>query len=273
MAHVDAGKTTTTERMLHVAGVTRRMGDVDRGDTVMDYMKQERERGITIQAAAITFDWQGHRVQLIDTPGHADFTLEVERSMRVLDGAVAVFDAVAGVEAQSELVWRQADRFDVPRMAFVNKMDRAGADFDRCLDMMRERLLCNPLPSMMPLIGPGGDYEGAVDLVGMQVREPTSCRRWAGGMPQGGIQDMGRPPLGVHGHHEPWRVTSRQTSVHQGIPRAGGRREHHAPPLRRGVGPSSTAQGAARGGPPSPPTWGHRGALPGGAIGGHSRKT
>jgi len=176
VAHVDAGKTTTTERMLYLAGVTKRMGDVDRGDTVMDYMKQERERGITIQAAAITFDWKDHKVQLIDTPGHADFTIEVERSMRVLDGAVAVFDAVAGVEAQSEVVWRQADRFNVPRLAFVNKMDRQGSDYDRCLEMMRERLGVLTLSTMMPLRSELGEYEGAIDLVGLEVVEGKLSR-------------------------------------------------------------------------------------------------
>ncbi|HTP42529.1 MAG TPA: GTP-binding protein, partial [Nitrospiria bacterium] len=131
MAHIDAGKTTTTERILFYTGTTHRIGEVDEGNTVMDWMEQERERGITITAAATTCFWKDHRINIIDTPGHVDFTIEVERSLRVLDGAVAVFDSVQGVEPQSETVWRQADKYHVPRIAFMNKMDRAGADFFR----------------------------------------------------------------------------------------------------------------------------------------------
>ncbi|HMK68867.1 MAG TPA: GTP-binding protein, partial [Stellaceae bacterium] len=140
MAHIDAGKTTTTERILFYTGVTHKMGDIDDGTTVMDWMEQERERGITITSAATTCFWRGHRVNVIDTPGHVDFTIEVERSLRVLDGAVAVFCGVAGVQPQSETVWRQADKYRVPRLGFVNKMDRNGADFFAAVRMMRERL-------------------------------------------------------------------------------------------------------------------------------------
>ena len=132
MAHIDAGKTTTTERILYYAGVVHRMGEVHDGNTVMDWMVQERERGITITSAATTCIWKDHRINIIDTPGHVDFTIEVERSLRVLDGAIAIFDSVGGVEPQSETVWRQADKYHVPRMAFVNKMDRVGADFRGC---------------------------------------------------------------------------------------------------------------------------------------------
>ncbi len=137
MAHIDAGKTTTTERILYYTGKTYKIGEVHEGGAVMDWMAQEQERGITITSAATTANWKGYWINLIDTPGHIDFTVEVERSLRVLDGAVAVFDAVAGVEPQSETVWRQADRYNVPRMCFVNKMDRTGADFFRCVEMIR----------------------------------------------------------------------------------------------------------------------------------------
>ena len=140
IAHIDAGKTTVTERILYHTGLTRRLGNVDEGSTVTDFMPQERERGITIQSAAITCEWQGHQVNVIDTPGHIDFTAEVQRSLRVLDGCVVVFDGVAGVEPQSETVWHQADRYGVPRVAFVNKMDRAGASLDATVRSIRERL-------------------------------------------------------------------------------------------------------------------------------------
>src|SRR3954464_13449177 len=145
MAHIDAGKTTTTERVLFYTGVSRRMGEVHEGTTQMDWMEQEQERGITITAASTTCFWRDHRINIIDTPGHVDFTIEVERSLRVLDGAVALFCAVGGVEPQSETVWRQADRYQVPRIAFVNKMDRVGAEFHRCVDMMVDRLQATPL--------------------------------------------------------------------------------------------------------------------------------
>jgi len=164
IAHIDAGKTTITERILYYTGRTYKIGDVDEGTTVMDWMTQERERGITITAAATTCDWRAHRINLIDTPGHVDFTAEVERSLRVLDGAVVVFDAVAGVEAQSETVWRQADRYKVPRICFINKMDRTGASFSRSLDTIKERLQAKPLPIQLPL-GSEISYQGVVDLV------------------------------------------------------------------------------------------------------------
>ena len=163
MAHIDAGKTTTTERILYYTGITHRMGEVHEGTAIMDYMAQEQERGITITSAATTCFWNDTRINIIDTPGHVDFTAEVERSLRVLDGAVAVFDAVAGVQPQSETVWRQADKYGVPRIAFVNKMDRVGADFDRCLAMMRTRLGTHPVAIQLPL-GTEGKFLGVIDL-------------------------------------------------------------------------------------------------------------
>ena len=144
MAHIDAGKTTTTERILYYTGRTHKMGEVHEGAATMDWMAQEQERGITITSAATTAEWRDHRINIIDTPGHVDFTVEVERSLRVLDGAVAVFDSVAGVQPQSETVWRQADRYGVPRIAFINKMDRTGADFDAAVQSMRDRLGARP---------------------------------------------------------------------------------------------------------------------------------
>jgi elongation factor G len=168
MAHIDAGKTTTTERVLFYTGVTHRMGEVHDGQAVMDWMVQEQERGITITSAATTCFWRDHRINIIDTPGHVDFTIEVERSLRVLDGVVAVFDAVAGVEPQSETVWRQADRYGVPRLAFVNKMDRVGADLFRCQEMMRERLNANPVLVQLPL-GEEDRFQGVIDLIAMQA--------------------------------------------------------------------------------------------------------
>ncbi len=164
MAHIDAGKTTTTERILFYSGRLRRMGEVDSGSATMDWMPQEQERGITITSAATTCFWQDHRINIIDTPGHVDFTMEVERSLRILDGAVAIFCAVAGVQPQSETVWRQADRYGVPRIAYVNKMDRVGADFDRALKMIRERLGANPVPVQLP-IGAEDSFRGMIDLV------------------------------------------------------------------------------------------------------------
>jgi len=164
MAHIDAGKTTTTERILFYTGITHKIGEVHDGNAEMDWMVQEQERGITITSAATTCEWSGHRINIIDTPGHVDFTAEVERSLRVLDGAVAVFDAVAGVEPQSEAVWRQADRYDVPRMAFVNKMDRVGANFDRCVEMMVDRLNANAVPVQIPW-GVEDNFVGVIDVV------------------------------------------------------------------------------------------------------------
>ncbi|QGY40755.1 elongation factor G [Pseudodesulfovibrio cashew] len=164
MAHIDAGKTTTTERILFYTGVSHKIGEVHDGEATMDWMVQEQERGITITSAATTCFWRDHRVNIIDTPGHVDFTMEVERALRVLDGAVAVFDSVAGVEPQSETVWRQADRYRVPRMAFVNKMDRIGADFFRCVEMMKTRLGAKAVPLQLP-IGAEDNFEGVVDLI------------------------------------------------------------------------------------------------------------
>ena len=169
MAHVDAGKTTTTERILYYSGVTSRLGNVDEGSTVTDWMAQEQERGISITAAATTFGWKDHVVNLIDTPGHVDFTMEVERSLRVLDGAIAVFDAVEGVQSQSETVWRQADRYRIPRIAFINKCDREGADPQHVLDTMKTRLGASPIAIQLPL-GLGPMFEGVVDLITMRAR-------------------------------------------------------------------------------------------------------
>ena len=168
MAHIDAGKTTTTERILYYTGILRRMGEVHDGAATMDWMAQERERGITITSAATTCFWDDHRINIIDTPGHVDFTAEVERSLRVLDGAVGLFCAVGGVEPQSETVWRQADKYSVPRIAFVNKMDRTGADFDRVVEMMRERLASNFVPVQLP-VGSGEMFTGLIDLIKMKL--------------------------------------------------------------------------------------------------------
>jgi len=168
MAHIDAGKTTTTERILYYTGRTHKMGEVHEGAATMDWMAQEQERGITITSAATTAEWRDHRINIIDTPGHVDFTMEVERSLRVLDGAVAVFDSVAGVQPQSETVWRQADRYRVPRIAFINKMDRTGADFDAAVQSMRDRLGANPVPVHLP-IGNEEAFAGIVDLVEMKA--------------------------------------------------------------------------------------------------------
>jgi len=167
MAHIDAGKTTTTERILYYTGKSHKIGEVHDGAATMDWMEQEQERGITITSAATTCYWNDKRINIIDTPGHVDFTIEVERSLRVLDGAVAVFDSVAGVEPQSETVWRQADRYNVPRMCFINKMDRTGADFFRCVEMIVDRLGAKPLVCQLP-IGSEAEYEGLIDLVKMK---------------------------------------------------------------------------------------------------------
>jgi elongation factor G len=180
MAHIDAGKTTTTERILFYTGVLHRMGEVHDGAATMDWMEQEKERGITITSAATTCFWRDHRINIIDTPGHVDFTVEVERSLRVLDGAVALFCAVGGVEPQSETVWRQADKYRVPRMAFVNKMDRVGADFYHAVEMMRQRLGANAIPVNLP-IGQGETFVGILDLITMQARifhEETYGNTW-----------------------------------------------------------------------------------------------
>ncbi|MEV1168467.1 elongation factor G [Nonomuraea sp. NPDC049784] len=167
MAHIDAGKTTTTERILFYTGINYKIGEVHEGAATMDWMEQEQERGITITSAATTCEWLGHTINIIDTPGHVDFTIEVERSLRVLDGAVAVFDGVAGVEPQSETVWRQADRYDVPRICFVNKMDRVGAEFHRCVEMMISRLGATPAVVQLPW-GVEADFKGVIDLIKMK---------------------------------------------------------------------------------------------------------
>ncbi len=168
MAHIDAGKTTTTERILYYTGRSYKIGEVHEGTATMDWMEQEQERGITITSAATTCFWREHRINIIDTPGHVDFTIEVERSLRVLDGAVTIFDSVAGVEPQSETVWRQADKYGVPRICFVNKMDRVGADFDRCVDMIADRLGALPLVVQLP-VGTEAEHKGVVDLVRMKA--------------------------------------------------------------------------------------------------------
>ena len=167
MAHIDAGKTTTTERILFYTGKNRKMGETHEGAATMDWMEQEQERGLTITSAATTCLWKGHRINIIDTPGHVDFTVEVERSLRVLDGSVTVFCAKGGVEPQSETVWRQADRYGVPRMAYVNKMDIMGADFYNVVNMMHERLKCHPVPIQLP-IGSEDSFVGLIDLVEMK---------------------------------------------------------------------------------------------------------
>lgn len=174
-AHIDAGKTTTTERILFYTGVSHKLGEVHDGAATMDWMAQEQERGITITSAATTCFWNGmehnypqHRINIIDTPGHVDFTIEVERSMRVLDGAVMVYDSVGGVQPQSETVWRQANKYQVPRLAFVNKMDRVGANFFRVRQMMIDRLKANPVPIVIP-IGAEDHFSGVVDLIRMQA--------------------------------------------------------------------------------------------------------
>src|SRR5215218_5405586 len=168
MAHIDAGKTTTTERILYYTGRSHKIGEVHEGAATMDWMEQEQERGITITSAATTAEWKGHRINIIDTPGHVDFTVEVERSLRVLDGAIALFDSVAGVEPQSETVWRQADKYGVPRIAYINKMDRIGADFDQGVQTMIDRLGAHPVPIQLP-IGAESDFRGIVDLINMKA--------------------------------------------------------------------------------------------------------
>jgi elongation factor G len=168
IAHIDAGKTTTTERILFYTGKTYRLGNVDDGTTVTDWMAQERERGITIVSAAVSAEWKGYQINIIDTPGHIDFTAEVQRSLRVLDGGIVVFDAVQGVEPQSETVWRQADRYNVPRICFINKMDRVGASFSRSIKSIRQRLGANPVAVQLP-IGAEVDFIGMVDLISMKA--------------------------------------------------------------------------------------------------------
>ena len=197
MAHIDAGKTTTTERILYYTGRTYKMGEVHEGAAVMDWMEQEQERGITITSAATTCEWNDHRINIIDTPGHVDFTVEVERSLRVLDGAIALFDSVAGVEPQSETVWRQADKYHVPRIAYINKMDRIGADFERGVQTMIDRLGAHPVPIQLP-IGAEGDFRGH--------HRPRRDE---------GDRLQGRPRQGAGGHRDP-----RASSPTRPLPRA-----------------------------------------------------
>ncbi|MFA9408164.1 MAG: GTP-binding protein, partial [Candidatus Dadabacteria bacterium] len=168
IAHIDAGKTTTTERILYYTGLTYKIGEVHEGTATMDWMEQERERGITITSATTTCFWNDHRINIIDTPGHVDFTIEVERSLKVLDGAVVVFDSVGGVEPQSETVWRQADRYRVPRMAFVNKMDKDGANFAQVVAQMKDRLLANAVPVQLPYVV-DHEFIGIIDLIKMKL--------------------------------------------------------------------------------------------------------
>lgn len=198
MAHIDAGKTTTTERILFYTGITYKIGEVHEGAATMDWMEQEQERGITITSAATTCWWKNHQINIIDTPGHVDFTAEVERSLRVLDGAVAVFDGVAGVEPQTMTVWRQANKYSVPRMCFVNKLDRTGADFFRCVDMMVERLNSTPLVLQLP-IGAEGDFIGVVDLVGMRALT------WRGETKMGEDYDIEEIPAELADQAAEWR--------------------------------------------------------------------
>src|ERR1700687_5220395 len=168
MAHIDAGKTTTTERILYYTGRTHKIGEVHEGTAIMDWMEQEQERGFTNTSAATTCEWRDITINIIDTPGHVDFTAEVERSLRVLDGAVAVFDAVSGVQPQSEAVWRQADKYAVPRICFINKMDKMGADFEHAIDTLRKRLNAKPVAIQIP-IGQEDKFRGVVDLVAMKA--------------------------------------------------------------------------------------------------------
>ena len=191
MAHIDAGKTTTTERILYYTGRTYKIGEVHEGAATMDWMEQEQERGITITSAATTCEWADHRINIIDTPGHVDFTVEVERSLRVLDGAIALFDSVAGVEPQSETVWRQADKYRVPRIAYINKMDRIGADFDQGVQTMIDRLGAHPVPIQLP-IGAEADFLGIIDLVDDE-----------------GDRLQGRPRQGAGRHRHPGRARRR----------------------------------------------------------------
>ena len=198
MAHIDAGKTTTTERILFYTGISYKIGEVHEGAAVMDWMEQEQERGITITSAATTCWWKGHQINIIDTPGHVDFTAEVERSLRVLDGAVAVFDGVAGVEPQTMTVWRQANKYSVPRMCFVNKLDRTGADYFRCVDMMVERLNSTPLVLQIP-IGAEAEFLGVVDLVGMRALT------WRGETTMGEDYDVEEIPADLKAQADEWR--------------------------------------------------------------------
>ena len=204
MAHIDAGKTTTTERILFYTGINYKIGEVHDGAATMDWMEQEQERGITITSAATKCTWKGHTINIIDTPGHVDFTVEVERSLRVLDGAVAVYDGVAGVEPQTETVWRQADKYNVPRMCFVNKLDRTGADFFRCVQMMIDRLNATPLVLQLP-IGAESDFIGVVDLIGMRALT------WRGETKKGEDYAIEEIPAELTGQVAEWRENLLET--------------------------------------------------------------
>ncbi|MBV9594022.1 MAG: GTP-binding protein, partial [Actinobacteria bacterium] len=204
MAHIDAGKTTTTERILFYTGINYKIGEVHDGAATMDWMEQEQERGITITSAATKCTWKSHTINIIDTPGHVDFTVEVERSLRVLDGAVAVYDGVAGVEPQTETVWRQADKYNVPRMCFVNKLDRTGADFFRCVQMMKDRLNATPLVLQIP-IGAEADFLGVVDLVEMRALT------WRGETALGEKYEVESIPAELADQAAEWRETLLET--------------------------------------------------------------
>ena len=201
MAHIDAGKTTSTERILFYTGVTYKIGSVDEGTATMDWMEQERERGITITSAATTAAWdrfgKKYRVNIIDTPGHVDFTVEVERSLRVLDGAVCVFDSVAGVQPQSETVWRQADKYRVPRICFVNKMDRMGADFDHVIRTIKQRLGARPVPLQFPL-GREDNFIGIIDFLEQKVWSGWK-KRWARSLKSSKSKSCGTRPSSIRG--------------------------------------------------------------------------
>src|SRR4028119_1690906 len=225
MAHIDAGKTTTTERILYYTGKSYKIGEVHEGTATMDWMEQEQERGITITSAATTCFWNEHRINIIDTPGHVDFTIEVERSLRVLDGAVACFDGVAGVEPQSETVWRQAEKYKVPRMCFVNKLDRTGANFDMCVGMIKDRLGARPMVLYLP-IGIASSFTGVVDMV--QPRAGARPRR-----PPAGALSAERHRKQLRGPRRPGRepgdhlargITRRQVRLRRHSRRPQGRR-------------------------------------------------
>ena len=227
MAHIDAGKTTTTERILFYSGRIHEMGEVHEGETVMDYMKEERERGITITSAATQTFWKGCKLNIIDTPGHVDFTAEVERSLRVLDGAVCVFDAKEGVEPQSETVWRQANRYKVPRICFLNKMDKPGADFEMCIAGIRKRLGANAIPVQYP-IGQGNEFRGIIDIlqeVAIFYDAESEGRRWH------------EEPIPAEYHEARRRAAHRAP----GRLRRAGRLADGAPPRRRAPAPQRPA--------------------------------
>ena len=232
MAHIDAGKTTTTERILFYTGINYKIGEVHDGAATMDWMEQEQERGITITSAATKCTWKGHTINIIDTPGHVDFTVEVERSLRVLDGAVAVYDGVAGVEPQTETVWRQADKYSVPRMCFVNKLDRTGADFFRCVQMMIDRLAATPLVLQLP-IGEEADFIGVVDLVEMRALT------WRGETQMGEDYAVEEIPADLAEQADEWREKLIETA------RRRRRRDRRGLPRRRGA-----RRRAAQGGDP-----------------------